>query len=133
MREYRIKKNFAKAGNIGPYPVRNVVEAVVLSLFWFFLVWNVPVELSIRLMLLVMFVVPTLAVSLIGIQGNSLSEIVFRYIRFHMFTKRSYVEPLPEEFSEREKKILRIKKRQLERMKEPIKEVKTDETDKCSP
>ena len=131
MREYRIKKNFAKTGNIGPYPVRNVVEAAVLSLVWIALIWKVPVELSIRLMLLVLTVVPTLAVSLFGIQGNSLSEIVFRYIRFHMFTKRSYSEPSPEEFSEREKKILRIKKRQLERMKEPVKEVEMDETDKC--
>lgn len=132
MREYRIKKNFAKAGNIGPYPIKNVAEAAVLSVLWFVLIWNVPAKLSIRLMLLVLVLVPTLAITLLGIQGNSLMEIAFRYVRFHLFDKRVYFETSPKEYGEREKKILCIKKKQLDNSKSVIKEEFLDETDKCS-
>ena len=132
MREYRIKRNFAKAGNMGPYPIRNVVEAAALSLIWIILIWKVPAELSIRLMLLVLTIVPTLAITLLGIQGNSLMEIAFRYIRFHLFTRRVYFETSPKEYGEREKKILRIKKKQLDNSRSVIKEEFLDEADKGS-
>jgi len=114
LKEYRIKKNFAKAGNIGPYPMKNVIEAFSFSLIEIYLVCKIPAELSIKLMLLVLLLFPTLALSLIGIGGNSLTEIVYRFVKFHVFTKRSYSEPTAKEFGDREKKILVKKRRQLE-------------------
>ena len=135
MKEYRIKKNFAKAGNIGPYPMKNVIEAVVLSLVWLFLVSKVRAELSIKLMLFVLLEFPTLALSLIGIGGNSLTEIIYRFVKFHVFVKRSYSEPSAKEFGDREKKILVKKRRQLEAKmlnKTRNKEVNSDGADKSS-
>lgn len=139
MKEYRIKKNFAKAGNIGQFPVRNVVEAAVISVFFIWLIFKLSFGMSFKLMLLVITIFPTLVLCLYGIQGNSLSEIVYRYVKFHLFSKRSYGELSAAEFGSREKRILQIKRRQLERIKgketqnEARKEDEGCETDKSSP
>ena len=115
MKEYRIKKNFAKAGNIGPFPVRNVVEGIILAGILFVLIFKCSIALSIKLMLLVISVVPVLVLCLYGISGNSLVEIMVRYLKFHLFFQREYSHPTMKEFSQRERRILKVKNKQLKK------------------
>ena len=111
-RYYNNVRNFAKAGNIGRFPIINVIEASVLALVEIWLVFQLPLEFKYNLLIACVLLFPTLLISLNGIMGCTLIELIIKLVRFLM-SKRKYSDPSPAEAGAREREILLVKKKQL--------------------
>lgn len=92
MNEFYIPTNFEDSGKImGLFRIRNVVEAVVLSLPFIYLTFNlISVSLTMKIIVSALFVVPISGFSLMGINDDPLSVFVIGW--WQWFRKRRVIE-----------------------------------------
>lgn len=81
---YVIPPNFIEGGKIfgGMFKLRNAIEAGILGGGSAFLVFQIPVSLTMKIIILCITTLPLAIFGLIGIEGESLTEFVINVFRF---------------------------------------------------
>ena len=79
-----IPRNFIERGTFmgGMFKIRNAIEAVILAVLIIVPVVQLPLSLTIRIIILCMTALPAAMVALIGISGESLTAFLMNAIRF---------------------------------------------------
>lgn len=91
MTEYYIPVNFEESGKImGVFGIRNLIEAVIISLPFVYFVFLLPLGLTWKIILSALFVIPIGGFALIGINDDPLSIFLKNFWRW--FRNRKIIE-----------------------------------------
>lgn len=101
---YYIPPNFLTSGRLfgGMIRVRNAIEACVLVLFTGLPIFNLPLSLTTRIIILCLITLPLGVFAVVGFDGDSLSEFAINWFRWLLKRRtlfRSDVEKVPEDRS----------------------------------
>lgn len=116
MKSYRIPRNFAKAGNVGRFPRRNVIEACLTVGLILVVLRYLSIPVYPKILIGIFFVVIDVMVTLDGIQDETPVEMIISAVTFR-FCRRSYGEPSDRQRAEREKRIIKKKQQQLKEIR----------------
>lgn len=95
---YFIPPNFLTSGRLfgGVIRVRNAIEACVLVLLTGIPIFNLPLSLTTRIIILCLITLPLGVFAVLGFEGDSLSEFLFNWCRWLIRRRKLYRSDVPQ-------------------------------------
>lgn len=126
-----VPRNFIERGTFmgGTFKIRNAIEGGVLAILIAVPVMNLPLSLTVRIIILCMTALPAAMVSLIGIAGESITSFLMNAIRFLKNRRIIYrSDKIPEPLTKKKQKSHHKKQPRERESKKPPKDmpVKTE-------
>lgn len=117
MKKYRIPHNFGQEGNIGQFSLQAVIEACVYVVVEVVVMYYFPIfGPVIRFFIGAFLVMFTLILILYWGELDTPSELLVRFVKFHMGEKK-YGLPSDKEVADREHRIIKKKQLQMKAMR----------------
>lgn len=82
-----IHQNRGGTRRVGDIPIRNLIEGIIESVIALIIIAMIPFVPNLKLMLIILFSISTMAFNIMGFRNRSLTEILFMWIRFQKSKK----------------------------------------------
>jgi len=92
---YYIPENFTEGGGMvaGLFPIRRVIEAVILAIPGLFLAIKLPLGLEGTIVAIALLAAPLAALGLYGINGDNVSTFLMYFIKFRLLRRKIMYNP----------------------------------------